>query len=462
MADSDDAWDEIIEALRTVTTREDLGRQLRALRTASGRNPTQGEISRRTKASGPSVSEWFSGHTAPTKNWLGYERLLKLLLEGQTPARTQAVVDAFKAAVDRIAGVHTERLRASAAALKKKPDTSSPEPGRHGPEAPVPPKDETVALLPAQPPALTESDSAAEPGVDGADRERGESTEETNPGPVHSAPPPTTRNPGTNGRSTPHGPFRRKRPARTPRRWLVLLTGSLAMAALATIASVISLSGGPSDSSDSKSPGGRGAAEMPVSTSPSGPVSPISNAPAESPTAPRPSPTTPSGAPSAEDTAVPTAPPKNTSPVLAGPPVPGAILSADCTTETGPSHAAWPVQGDNGDGGWSGYEDVETHRLEADNQSLGAFKLSRANRNDETYYWANGWTAVDRSVAQTVLILNWETDDGRTAGTCKRTLSRTSYWHDTIAVPRHIDGSWVKYQACQDTLGRASTCTGWW
>jgi hypothetical protein len=100
----------------------------------------------------------------------------------------------------------------------------------------------------------------------------------------------------------------------------------------------------------------------------------------------------------------------DTSPPLAGPPQAGAILSADCTEETGPSHPAWPVQ--YGDGSWGQSEAVEEPELREDGSLLGGFKMVRANRPNLTYYWATGWTGVDRSDTEMDLVLNWT--DGTT------------------------------------------------
>ncbi|GAB2722647.1 hypothetical protein [Streptomyces bullii] len=144
-------------------------------------------------------------------------------------------------------------------------------------------------------------------------------------------------------------------------------------------------------------------------------------------------------------------------PPVARPPKTDQVLSAGCTKETGPSHPAWPVQ--YADTNWGPSEAAEEHDLSEDGELVGGFRLMRANRPNLTYYWATGWTAVDPDDTETWLVLTWT--DGTTASSCRRRLSSTGHWHDTIAVPRYINGKFIRYQACQGSYGRPATCTKW-
>lgn len=235
-----------------------------------------------------------------------------------------------------------------------------------------------------------------------------------------------------------------------------LLIGT-ALAVLTVLASTTS-AGGPEgsprasmatptgDSGVSASPSDPGA-----SASPSGSATPTPTD--RTTTGPEPSAdeaTSPSGLPAPSRT-------PGTSPLAARPPEAGKTLPADCTKETGPSHPVWPVQ--YGDTHWGLSEAAEAHKLQEDGKLLGGFNMMRANRTNLTYYWATGWADVDPGDTEIWLVLNWT--DGTTASSCGRRLDRTGYWHDTIAVPRYINGKYITYRACQGIYGRPATCTDW-
>ncbi len=241
-----------------------------------------------------------------------------------------------------------------------------------------------------------------------------------------------------------------------PVRKRTLLIGT-ALAALLVLASTTAADGpaGSPTASTAMPTGGSGISASPsepdVSASPGGSVTPK---PTDR--------TTPAPEASADEGAAPSRLPApsrtpGASSPLAGPPEADARFSADCTEEKGPSHPAWPVQ--YGDRDWGLSEAVDPRELREGDKLLGGFELIRANRQKTTYYWAAGWTSVDRGDTEIWLVLNWT--DGTTASSCRRRLDRTGYWHDTIAVPRYINGKFIRYRACLGIHGLPATCTDW-
>ena len=290
------------------------------------------------------------------------------------------------------------------------------------------------------------------PPPDAADRAAAHSAHASDTGDPTATAPYTIANSGT---MTTIVQSPREPAVRVRKRTLLIGTALAVLAILASTAVVDGPSGSPRASTATPT-GGSAVSASPsdsgASASPSG--SATTKPTDRSTTVPEPSAdeaTSRSGLPAPSKT-------PDTSPPLAGRPQAGAVLSADCTEETGPSHPAWPVQ--YGDGSWGQSEAVEDRELREDGKLLGGFKMVRANRPDLTYYWATGWTGVDRSDTEIDLVLNWT--DGTTTSSCRRRLDRTSYWHDTIAVPRYINGKWIKYRACQGIYGRPVTCTKWW
>ncbi|MFI7017431.1 hypothetical protein [Streptomyces sp. NPDC050164] len=240
------------------------------------------------------------------------------------------------------------------------------------------------------------------------------------------------------------------------RKRTLLIGTALAVLAIVVSTTVANSPSGSPRASTATPTRGSGVSASPsesgTSASPSGPASP--KATDRATRAPEPSAdeaTSPSGLPAPSRT-------PSTSPPLAEPPRADKMQTADCTKETGPSHPAWPVQ--YSDTSWGPSEAAEERELREGGKLLGGLRMMRANRPNLTYYWATGWTGVDRADGETWLVLDWT--DGTTASACRRRLDRTGYWHDTIAVPRYINGKFIRYRACQSIYGRAATCTKWW